>query len=396
MSVGGLGPGYRPEAWLGFPGAPAGRGVAGPGGAGGAGAPAGSGAATAEAGARRRPGFAADATLARVATGEQSIERGARGSGVVEVQRALLDLGYDLGGAGADGMFGLACQTAVADFQRRRGLAPSGYVDATTLGALETAARPDPRFDRARPLIGASVGPGQPNRTADVKAVQERLKDLGYYQGPVNGRFSNNVARSLNLFDAVVRGEGQVTRGKAAWDTSMKLDPGEDAERWLRARNGPRWEAMPRRGTGFVNDDRDAHGYGTSWLRETVERAGSRYTAYAAANPRAVQEIHINDASRRHGGDTIDHDTHETGLNLDVRLGRGNITHRSRSYDREATWASIRSFLDDGSVSRVLFNDPELLRRAEADPRYAGRLVACDGHDDHLHVEVVPPPIAER
>lgn len=63
------------------------------------------------------------------------------------VQRALADLGYDLGEAGVDGILGVASVTAITRFQADHQLSTSGILDEVTLGVLERAVadvRPPP------------------------------------------------------------------------------------------------------------------------------------------------------------------------------------------------------------------------------------------------------------
>jgi peptidoglycan hydrolase-like protein with peptidoglycan-binding domain len=338
----------------------------------------------------RRPGFDADATLARVAAGQATLEQGARGTGVAEVQRALLDLDIDLGASGADGQFGPGMKAAVQRFQRSQGLPADGVIGRGTLDALERAAKPDPRANLGAPLVQGAVGPRAANRISDVKAVQERLATLGFYGGRINGRWDGALDKALRVFDAAAKGETSIAHGGREYRDAATLSPGEETERWLRAQNAPRWSRIGAGGTGWTNADRDGYSYSTSWLQETISRAGARFDRYIATHP-GTPLMHTNDASTRTGGDNRDHDTHESGLSLDVSLGAGQLTFRHRDYDREATWAQVRAFLDDPSVTRVLFNDPELIRRADAIPAYAGRLQTADGHDHHLHVDIRPP-----
>lgn len=69
-----------------------------------------------------------------------------------DAQRALIALGYNLGrggpsGNGDDGIWGWLSQTACAAFQRARGLAATGRLDAVTIKALQAAVaenRPTP------------------------------------------------------------------------------------------------------------------------------------------------------------------------------------------------------------------------------------------------------------
>ena len=69
------------------------------------------------------------------------IGRGATGPGVATLQELLHDLGHALPKSHAkgvwDGVFGAETDTAVRDFQRRKGLAADGLVGPKTLGALD-------------------------------------------------------------------------------------------------------------------------------------------------------------------------------------------------------------------------------------------------------------------
>lgn len=98
------------------------------------------------------------------------------------IQRALIALGYDLGkggpsGKGDDGHWGNLSRTACAAFQRGRGLAATGLLDAETIKALQAAMaeEAEPRapapLDRAKffaylrsakaPMFGTSLSRSQ-------------------------------------------------------------------------------------------------------------------------------------------------------------------------------------------------------------------------------------------
>jgi hypothetical protein len=68
---------------------------------------------------------------------------GATGARVRELQARLLELAYDLGVAGADGIFGRKTEWAVRVFQRSQGLVVDGVVGRKTWAAL-AAPRPGP------------------------------------------------------------------------------------------------------------------------------------------------------------------------------------------------------------------------------------------------------------
>ncbi|MHC4829613.1 MAG: peptidoglycan-binding domain-containing protein [Planctomycetota bacterium] len=340
-----------------------------------------------------RATFRGNAELLDCLRGNSTITRGAQGAATTEIQLALLDAGFSVGGAGADGDYGGGTANAITAFQRAKGLPTTGSVNQATLRALNDAAGPDHRVDHTTPMITGSVGAVGANSIADVKATQECLKGLGFYRGAINGTYSGTLGNAIALFEAAIGNDDHIARGGSARREQRTIRPNEDTARWLRATNAPRWQRLAASGTGWVNSDRDGHSYATNWLSEVLHRSGARYqSSYRASHPGAAA-IHTNDASRRLGGDTRDHDTHEAGMDLDVKLGEGNLTWRRTAYDQEATWAMVKSFLDDPNVDKVLFNDPTLITRANADPSYAGRLVRADGHDDHFHVDLkVPTP----
>jgi Putative peptidoglycan binding domain len=58
---------------------------------------------------------------------------------LVEQQRALILLGYDLGSSGADGILGPRTKKAIADFQAVQGLTPDGQMGPNTKAALAEA-----------------------------------------------------------------------------------------------------------------------------------------------------------------------------------------------------------------------------------------------------------------
>ena len=66
-----------------------------------------------------------------------TVRRGSRGSDVKTLQQKLISMGYDLGAAGADGIFGPKTEAAVRQFQKDQGLAVDGIAGPNTWGAIE-------------------------------------------------------------------------------------------------------------------------------------------------------------------------------------------------------------------------------------------------------------------
>jgi len=68
------------------------------------------------------PRFAGDPLLEACHQDKARLGVGARGEPVRKIQRALIDLGFDLGKAGADGVYGQATATAVRQFKAKEKL----------------------------------------------------------------------------------------------------------------------------------------------------------------------------------------------------------------------------------------------------------------------------------
>ena len=71
--------------------------------------------------------------------GRRTLRRGMSGEDVRALQKQLLALGFDVGKAGADGIFGRGTRAAVVQFQKRAALAADGAVGPMTWSALDGA-----------------------------------------------------------------------------------------------------------------------------------------------------------------------------------------------------------------------------------------------------------------
>ncbi|MEW5738952.1 MAG: peptidoglycan-binding domain-containing protein [Myxococcota bacterium] len=248
---------------------------------------------------------------------------------------------------------------------------------------------------RARLPLSAAVGRGAPNRAADVRLVQARLRDVGFDVG-VDGQFGPRTEQALKTYRAMLTGADETK------DEPGLVAPDDLVHHALAAVDPPRWERMPKSGPGFVNEDTDGFGFGSAETRLAIEEIGAAYARdYLAGHPGAAR-LSVNDVSERHGGHNADHDTHENGLDLDLRLprtdGASGSDVRWANYDREATWAMLQAIAANPRVERVLFSDATLLARArETKQPWAWKLF--DGgpvHRNHLHVDVRPPVVTPQ
>lgn len=241
------------------------------------------------------------------------------------------------------------------------------------------------------PLLKASVGSDGENRPEDVRALRERLIDLGFDWVESSDRVDAELRYTINLIQSITAGRRQV-RGDGRVDV-----PGPTLA-WLTSADPPRWQRMPVGSSdgpeGFYNIEIvvqhwDDHEYGTSWLAETIESAGQRYQETYRSQVEQSAPITVNDASPHRGGNTPDHNGHETGICVDLRLPRtdgtapGMTTFRHPQYDRDVMRAMLQTIVEEPLLDRILFNDPELIAE--------GLCTRASGHDDHVHVEIRPP-----
>lgn len=124
------------------------------------------------------------------------------GEAVERLQTRLRELGYYSGDI--SGVCDKATVAAIKDFQKKHALKASGKADPETQNVLYGAAALS-LTDVVTPTPAPTVRP--PSGTVregdvgeDAKAVQQRLKDLGYYTGRVDGKFGKSSVKALKAF----------------------------------------------------------------------------------------------------------------------------------------------------------------------------------------------------
>jgi N-acetylmuramoyl-L-alanine amidase len=119
-------------------------------------------------------------------------KKGFTGAKVVEVQRRLKLLSYEIGDSQIDGILGPQTKEAVRKFQQDRGLDASGIVDEETWMEILDAGY----------LIGERLLylKNPQFRGDDVKTLQLWLKTLGFYKYKENGIFCNRTHKALIEF----------------------------------------------------------------------------------------------------------------------------------------------------------------------------------------------------
>ena len=159
------------------------------------------------------------------------LRKGAKGTEVTRLQNRLKELGYFTGIS--DGVYGDAIVAAVKDFQRKSGLTQDGVAGVSTQQALYS----DFAVSIATPAPTETPMPGTPapvvistapvlktlktGSTGDlVKALQTRLKELGYYTGVIDGDYGSSTASAVKAFQ---RKNGLSSDGIAGENTLKKL-----------------------------------------------------------------------------------------------------------------------------------------------------------------------------
>ncbi len=128
-------------------------------------------------------------------------------------------------------------------------------------------------------------------------------------------------------------------------------------------------------------------GNGTANWGTAIGHLGRQWRGPARWSRPVAGRVALGDIGLEHGGDIAGHDTHERGLDVDVRLIRKDraqcrvgSNYRLSTYDRAGTRALIRAIraFAPGHVKLIYFNDPVLIKE--------GLTRRSAGHDDHLHV----------
>ncbi|MBQ3484962.1 MAG: peptidoglycan-binding protein [Clostridia bacterium] len=154
----------------------------------------------------------------------EGVQMGSQGTTVKNVQKRLKELGYLTGSA--DGAFGKKTEEAVKAFQKRNGLTADGVVGEKTMNVLMSSA--------AKKAESASSGsaPSTPapekedttlregSRGTEVKKLQQRLKDLRYYKGSVDGVYGSGTIKAVKAFQ---QKNGLTVDGVAGSSTQSKV-----------------------------------------------------------------------------------------------------------------------------------------------------------------------------
>lgn len=119
---------------------------------------------------------------------------GSTGSEVTQIQKKLKNWGYYTGDV--DGVFGTQTQNAVKLFQQKNGLSVDGIAGLQTLRAMGITTSSSQSSSSTVSSIPIKYG----SRGNDVKTIQSKLKNWGYYTGAVDGIFGSGTKSAVSSF----------------------------------------------------------------------------------------------------------------------------------------------------------------------------------------------------
>ena len=135
------------------------------------------------------------------AGGYRILQKGDKGSAVTALQEALNELGFLKGKA--DGTFGDATEKAVIAFQQKNDYPDTGIMDANIQaflysGTVKNAAGEKTQVRTLSPVEGVSMKKG--NKGSAVRALQERLAELGYLKVNPTGVYDTDTIGAVRSF----------------------------------------------------------------------------------------------------------------------------------------------------------------------------------------------------
>ncbi|WWU66686.1 peptidoglycan-binding protein (plasmid) [Clostridium baratii] len=141
------------------------------------------------------------------------IKMGSSGPQVAEMQRLLINAGFSVGTAGADGIFGEGTYNAVVKFQKDKGLSADGIVGPATKAALRNSSSGS--IDNGELIKMGSRGP-------QVAEIQRLLIKAGYSVGPAgaDGIFGEGTYNAVIKFQ---KAKGLSADGIVGPDTKRAL-----------------------------------------------------------------------------------------------------------------------------------------------------------------------------
>lgn len=143
---------------------------------------------------------------------------GSTGSDVSDLQARLTELGYYTGTI--DGKYSTGTQSAVTEFQSRNGLTADGIAGRATQDKLYSASA-QPKTVSASTTESGYTLLKEGASGLEVRKLQGRLAELGYYAGGVDGIYGSTTTSGCEGLPAGERTERRRTGGHADADEAL-------------------------------------------------------------------------------------------------------------------------------------------------------------------------------
>ncbi|HEX7176012.1 MAG TPA: penicillin-insensitive murein endopeptidase [Pyrinomonadaceae bacterium] len=296
------------------------------------------------------------------------LRRRDEGPEVDNLQEELCDIGYLTRAQKAlgPGKFGPRTEEALKHFQRDNFIAETGVYDEETQAAIRQ--------------LNEGVKRGIEGNI--VRGLQNRLVSLGFMTQVIagQGKFGPQTEAALLGFQMA---QGIMQTGVLTDETYRGLLAAAPHPTPITDHGDPTRidTVLPSEGRGFTTYRRSPGGadqFGrASTIRAITDVAETWSTRHAA--PR----LQIGDISRRGGGRLEPHDSHQRGVDVDMRPIRNDgreqpVRFDQAGYSHELTKELCQLIRAKVPGVRIFFNDPRLIGLG-----LTARLIF---HDDHLHV----------
>lgn len=250
-------------------------------------------------------------------------------------------------------------------------------------------------------VLAGSVGSGfaqsglPHNQADDVAKVRDRFIELGYVwlSGITTGK-EDEFIRTIKMFQSICKGSGKSDKGDG------RIDRYGDTHKWLAAVNAPGWVSMVgRSGIGWQSTPdlefgKKMNSHTTTWMGERIIWTGLEYRAKTLFNGVTdAPPLWIRDCSPAKGGNALGHKSHETGIDVDMRLPllppnthlwtRLQGHNYTKMFHRAAALLQVESIRSQMSPKNVWFNDPEFIKKKLSTHE--------PNHGNHYHIRIKPP-----
>ena len=145
-----------------------------------------------------------------------TLQKGDKGAEVKKLQERLKELGYYTGSINSS--YNNATVEAVKAFQKRNSLSADGICGTATLRKLNSTSAVKNKAEEVKKDDGVLE---KGDKGDEVKAVQERLQELGYYTDLCNGNFGSNTFNAVKAFQ---KNNGLTEDGRVTKATLNKLN----------------------------------------------------------------------------------------------------------------------------------------------------------------------------